>query len=59
MAQQMVTRGRLRQEDHKFEASLGYIVRAYFKKQKASKQERRKRGWVWWFTSIIPALREV
>jgi hypothetical protein len=35
--------GRLRHEDHEFEASLGYIVRLYLKKQNKTKQRRRLR----------------
>jgi hypothetical protein len=33
---------RLRQEDHKFETSLGYIVRPYLKNPKAHKESKNK-----------------
>jgi hypothetical protein len=38
--------GRLRQEDPEFKASLGYIVRSYFKNQKrmTGRKEERKEG---------------
>jgi hypothetical protein len=36
--------GRLRQEDCKFEASMGYIVRPEKKKKKEKKTKRRKEG---------------
>jgi hypothetical protein len=35
--------GRLRQEDHEFEASLGYIARHSLKKQKKQKTKNRER----------------
>jgi hypothetical protein len=34
--------GRLRQEDHKFKTSLGYVVRPCLKKQKATKKLFKK-----------------
>jgi hypothetical protein len=36
--------GRLRQKDCEFKASLGYIVRPYFKKKKKKKKKRDEEG---------------
>jgi hypothetical protein len=36
--------GRLRQEDHEFQASLEYIVRSYLKTPKKEKKDRAGQG---------------
>jgi hypothetical protein len=36
---------RLRQEDHEFLASLGYIARLCLKNKNKKKKERKEKGW--------------